>query len=133
MNENIEIKIDVDGIKLNATVPVKNIDFIIYILNDIDSVYNTPDNPLNEKYIQSDVDLNDVEMDITDKTKNAVKAPNHTSLFLNWLEDKEKFNIKEFSDTYPDIGRDQIEKIISHQIILGKLSQRPKGIFVVVK
>ena len=60
------------------------------------------------------------------------RSPNHTELFTDWMEGKQQFNIRQFKDEYPDITKEQLERIISYLIQNNKISQRPKGMFIVV-
>lgn len=53
------------------------------------------------------------------------KAPDNTSLFLNWREEKKcsNFDIRDFINQHPEITMDHAKTIIAHQIQKHKLMQ----------
>lgn len=61
------------------------------------------------------------------------RAPNNTTLFLNWLGARDTFDINQFVNQYSCINMDQAQKIIQHQILKKRLIQLSNTKFKVVK
>jgi len=51
------------------------------------------------------------------------KSPDNTSLFLNWLQGKREFDIRDFCNAHPEITLEHAKIIIAHQIRKHKITQ----------
>lgn len=61
------------------------------------------------------------------------RAPNNTALFLNWIADKNEFEIDDFVKEYSCINEEQAIKIVKHQILKNRLIQISNTKFKIVK
>lgn len=122
--ETIELRMPTAYAKMEFTQ--KNAKIIIDIINanmnaDASADANTSSSKNEDKKLKD--------------SKLLFKSPNNTALFLNWLEEQHvsEFNIDDFVNKYSSISRELAEKIIAHQIHLGRLIQLSKDKIRVVK
>lgn len=88
--------------------------------------------------IEATVETAEKVIKIPDKTPSTEmrgKAPNNTTLFLNWLKDwkEPRFDVSDFIKKYSVISKEQAEKIAEYQVKQGRLDQLSHTRFRTIK
>ena len=132
-----EIKLDDNVYSLDGDEPA-------FASPDTDNAEQTPET-LEKKTEQittttkvGTIELTEKTVDHLKKTPNTEirgKAPNHTTLFLNWLEDwkEPKFAVSDFIKNYSFVSKEQAEKIAEYQVSQGRLEQLSHTRFRIIK
>jgi len=64
------------------------------------------------------------EKEVVGKTETSYqRAPNNTSLFLNWMKDKKFFKIADFCIEHPSIEKEKAKEIVLYQVDKGNVTQ----------